>query len=118
MLQTVALSIAMIAPVYGLLHGQRITLFCVRLPFINENPELEYVICISWESLNGIIGLIGFWSIEILFVLINNTISVSSALCEAELDQLADDIENERKCQNHASQVLRAILMRTCYIDR
>lgn len=116
-LQTISLSIAMIAPAYGLLHGERVTLFGVRLPFINKNPELEYMINLCWETANGTLGLIAFWSIEIMFVLVNNTIGVSSALCEVELNQLADDIEIEHGSKRHWRRTLRTILMRTSYID-
>lgn len=116
-LQMISMWIVMFVPAYGLLHGQRVTLFGVRLPFINKNPELEYIINLCWETANGVLGIIGIMTIEIMFALINNTISVSSALCKAELDQLANDIEHEKENEGHWRRVLRVIIMRTSYID-
>lgn len=117
LLQTFSLSIAMIAPLYSILHGERVTLFSVKLPYLNQNPDLEYMVNMCWETANGTLGLIAFWSIEIMFVLVNNTIAVSPALFKVELDQLANEIENQHGLKKYWTQTLNRILMRMSYID-
>lgn len=113
-LQMISLSIVMIVLLRGLLSGQRITVFGVRLSFFNEYPELEYFICVCWESVNGIIGLIGIMTIEIKISLINDTISVASALCEAELDQINAqfNVTFSTQCDWHSEfQLTQRVLM-------
>lgn len=117
LLQTCSLSIAMIAPLYGVLHGERVTLFSVKLPYLHQNPELEYMMNMCWETANGILGLIAFWSIEIMFVLVNNTIAVSPALFQVQLEQLANEIENKHGNEKYWTQSLNRIFMRIIYID-
>lgn len=93
------------------------TLFSLKLPYFNRYPSTEFVINITWETFNSIIGVGIVLLIEVMMALCNDTISVSSELTELDLNELSDLLE-----QNNASQAkqifqLKKILMKVSHID-
>lgn len=62
--------IAAIGPLHKYInYGTKSTFFCVRLPFLNENPDLEFTINISWELTATFLSFFGFVLISVLFVI-------------------------------------------------
>lgn len=106
---------ANIGEFYSMVQGKKITLLSVRIPYINKNPDIEFIINFCWETIGAIDGFFSFIAIEIAFMLVNDTITVSSRLCEADLDEISEQLENQQwatACRN-----LKMVLRRTRFID-
>lgn len=109
---------AFLGPFYAFIqNGSRATLYSVRLPFLHDNPNTEYIINVCWETFISLMGIVALFGMELMFVFINDTITVSSKLCESELNELSDQLESKRATYKESSQKLRIILMRTKFMD-
>lgn len=100
---------------YSMLQGKKITLLSVRIPYVNKYPDIEFMINFIWETIGSIDGFFSFIAIEIAFMLVNDTLKVSSRLCEAELNEVSEQLEKQKwttACRN-----LKMNLKRTNYID-
>lgn len=107
--------LANIGEFYSMIQGKKITLLSVRIPYINESPNVEFIINYCWETIGSIDGFFSFIAIEIAFMLINDTITVSSRLCELDLDEISQQLETHQRtvaCRN-----LKMVLRRTRFID-
>lgn len=116
-LQISSFAIALSGPVSGSLQGSYVTLFSVRLPFLNHYPDIEYHICMVWETLNGILAFFGFISMETKFCILNNAINVSSDLSAHYLRQLSADIERNYGTTGQWIDKLRAVFKRELRMD-
>lgn len=106
---------ALIGPVQTYLRdGTIVTLFEVRVPFLYEYPQEEFIFNIIWQSTISVIGLIGLFGVEGMITLVNNTISVSSKLVVFELERLSDRMEvgeiSERKSGQTMSNIIKKII--------
>lgn len=59
--------IANIEEFYSLLNGQKITLMSLRLPYLNQYPDTEYLITYFFEIFGSSNGFCSFIAIEIGF---------------------------------------------------
>lgn len=116
-MQLSSFCIAMSGPVLGLLQGSRVTLFSVRLPILNQYPDIEYITNMAWEILNGILGLFCFLCMEAKFNIVNDAVNVSSDLSVCDLNNLSTDIETNRGTEELWANKLKIIFMRTLRID-
>lgn len=117
-LEAISFVIATLGPFYSYIHyGEYVTIYSVRWPFLNQNPNLEYIVNMVWESIGSMIGICGLIAIEILFTIINNTITVSSMLCKHELDEISHHLEKNDSTEVKLRQKLLEILMKTNYMD-
>lgn len=108
--------IANIGVFYSMFQGKKITLLNMRLPYFNQNPDIEFMINACWETIGSIDGLFSFVAIEIGFMLVNDTINVTSRLCEVDLDGISEQLEKQNwtaACRN-----LKMVLRRTTFIDK
>lgn len=97
-------------------NGRMVTLYSVRLPFLQHHPNTELTINVSWETFMSLMGVVALFGMEVMFALVNDTITVSSQLCELELNELSEMLE--RQGPNEKShQKLRFILMKTQFMD-
>lgn len=97
--------------------GMQSTLYNLRLPFFEENPNAEFFINTCWETFNSFIGAIGLFNMEAAFTIVSDTITVSSKLCAMELNELSKCIEMEQKHLKDTRNKLKLILMKTKFID-
>lgn len=100
---------------YSMLQGKRITLLSVRIPYVNKYPDVEFMINFCWETIGSLDGLFSFVAIEIAFMLVNDTLKVSSRLCEADLNDISEQLE--RHDVSTACRNLKTVLRRTNFID-
>lgn len=108
--------IANVSESYSMIQGKKITLLNVRIPYVNKNPDIEFMINFCWETIGSIDGFCSFVAIEIGFMLVNDTIIVSSRLCEADLAEISEQLEKRNwmaACRN-----LKMVLKRTTFIDK
>lgn len=111
--------IAAIGPLYNNInYGTKSTFYCVRLPYINANPDMEFLMNFSWESIGAILYYIGSMGIQLIFIIIIDAITVSSRLCELRLNELSGNLEKKRGTEKQRRQQLRVIMMQTKFIDR
>lgn len=116
--ELLSLVIAWIGPVYSYVrYGTMSTFFCVRIPFLNENPDLEFMISFSWELLMGGLAFMAFMVSDVIFVIIIDAINVSSQLIELRLTELSENLEKKHGTEQQSRQQLRIIIMQTEYLD-
>lgn len=114
-LEGLSFVLANIGEFYSMLQGRKITLLSVRIPYLHQNPDTEFLINFCWELIGSIDGFVSFIAIEIAFMLVNDTITVSSRLCVADLNDISDQLEQQHTrvaCRN-----LKMVLRRTKFID-
>lgn len=117
-LEMLSYAIAMIGPFYSYIkHGEHVTLYSVKWPFLSRNPNAEYIVNIAWETVGGIIAMFGFFFFEVMFLIVNNTIMVSAALSEWELDEFSNCLEQSELTEAQLRQKLLKIFMKISYID-
>ena len=97
--------------------GTKSTLYNLRLPFCEDNPNTEFVINTCWECFNSFIGSIGLFMMEAAFIIVSDTITVSSKLFAFELNELSKYIEMEQKHTKYAGKSLRIILQKIQFVD-
>lgn len=109
---------AVLGPFYAFIqNGSRATMYSVRLPFLQDNPSTEFIINVCWEMFISSMGIVALFGMEMMFLLMNETITVSSKLCELELDELSDQLESNRATKKQSTQKLRMILMKIKFMD-
>lgn len=106
---------ANIGECYSMIQGKKITLLSVRIPYVNKHPDIEFMINYCWETIGSIDGFFSFIAIEIAFMLVNDTLTVSSRLCEADLDEITQQLETHQ--WTNACRNLKMVLRRTRFID-
>lgn len=114
-LECLSFILANIGVFYSMLQGDKITLLNVRIPYLNQYPDIEHLINICWEAIGAADGFCSFIAIETAFMLVNDTITVSSRLCEADLIEISNQLEQQQysiACRN-----LRMVLRRSNFID-
>lgn len=103
---------------YGIfINGTHTTLYMVRLPFLVDKPNVEFIVNLCWETIFSLMGVIGLFAIEMLFTFINDTITVSSKLCVAELGDLSDHVARKTKNINQIRFDMRKIFMKIKIMD-
>lgn len=86
--------IALIGPVYTYLQdGSTVTLYEVRIPFLLNHPEKEFIVNFIWQAYISTIGVAGLFIVEGLLAIVNNTITVTSKLTVQEFYELSDQME-------------------------
>lgn len=109
---------AVCGPYYKFIsHGTQATLYNLRLPCFEDNPNMEFLINTCWETFNSVIGAIGLFNMEAAFIIVSDTITVSSKLSVMELSELSKCIEMGTKTTKYARNSLKLILMKTQFID-
>lgn len=109
---------AVCGPYYQFMtNGMRSTLYNLRLPFFEDNPNTEFLINMCWETFTSFIGAIGLFNMEASFTIVSDTITVSSKLCALELNELSKYMEMEQKNTIYGRWKLRLILRKTKFID-
>lgn len=110
---------AVLGPFYDFVNnGKFATLYNLKLPYFNQEPSMEFVINIVWETLISSLGVIGLFELEVVIALINDTITVSSKLSELELSDFSKLIEGKLESKANRVLKLRMILMRASHIDK
>lgn len=103
---------------YGYIKdGKLATVFEVRLPILNQNPQTEYIVNLIWQSIAMLIALLGLFVIEETTALINNAITVTSMLSAQELADLSDSLENDAITKDYCNWKLKHIFMKIVYMD-
>lgn len=117
-MEMVSFVIAVFGQLYSYVnYGTKSTFYCVRLPYFNADPDLEFIMNISWESFVICFALICFLGIDVVLVIIIDAINVSSRLCELRLDELSDNLEKKRGTEEQTRQQLRIIMMQAQFFD-
>lgn len=117
-MEIMSLVIAAIGPFYTyIIYGTKSTFLCVRLPYLNTDPDLEFMVNISWEMIGMCLGFISFIAVDVAFMNFINTISVTSRLCELRLNEFSDNLEYKRGTEEQIRKQLRIIMMQTKFID-
>lgn len=76
-MEVVSFDITMFGHLYSYVnYGTKTTFFCVRLPYFNADPDLEFIMNITWESFVMCIGFIGFLGIDVVLVIIIDGINL------------------------------------------
>lgn len=105
---------AIIGPYYDFVHnGTLATLYCLKLPYFNEDPYTEFIINVAWQLLTSFFGVIGLFLIEGIITLVDDTIKVSAKLYRHELNELSEQQETEVEIRRR----LKMIFMKMLYID-
>lgn len=80
---------------------------------------MEVLINTCWETFNSFIGAIGLFNMEAAFIIVSDTITVSSKLSVMELNELSKciEMEIETKTTKHVRNSLKLILMKTQFFD-
>lgn len=100
---------AMTGPAFAVLRGSRVTLYSVRLPFLNTSPVLEYSLNMCWE----------IFKISIpKFTILDDAINITSDLVACDLNQLSIDMESNHGSPNQWIQTLKSIFMKTLRMDQ
>lgn len=105
-------------PFYSYIHdGIYVTLFNLKLPYFNRFPSTEFLINITWETFNALIGIGIVFLMEFMIALCNDTISVSSQLTELSINELSDLLKQKKASKTKQILQLKKILMKVAHMD-
>lgn len=84
-------------PAYALLfYNIKTTTIEVKLPFVDEKSDAEYLGNMLLQGMIAGHGIIGYIGIEVAMVLFSDVVTISSKIVEHELWTLSEDIEKEK----------------------
>lgn len=92
-----SMSIANAGPLYVYVKfGQRVTLTALKIPFIEENSNVEFVINCSIQGFYGLFFFFANISIEGVALLYGDAVQLPSKLIQMELDNLTISLKAAR----------------------
>lgn len=95
-LVTLSLICACIGPTYAFLQdGTFVTLYELRIPFLENDPTTEFILNLAWQGLISLMAALAIGLIESGLALINNTIDVSSHLNVLSFAKLSERLESD-----------------------
>lgn len=97
--------------------GTIVTFYELRLPYLYQYPNVEYIINTIWQSSINILAVFSFFLAELMQTLINDSISVTSKLSRLELDQLSNQLEEKDRNEATIGRKLTSIFMKMAYMD-
>lgn len=110
---------SLIGPLFAYLQdGSLVTLYEVRIPFLEEHPRTEFIMNITWQNLfSVIVGIPGLFIVEGIIALITNAIIVSSKLTVNEFEDLSDELESCKITRDRCGCRLVNIFRQIIYMD-
>lgn len=110
--------IALIGPVQAyLIDGKRSSLLGVRLPFLEKDSDLEFILLITIQSISGTCGLFGNIAIEASYNLNINLFRLTTELIKLDIDSLSNDLETKTLTKSEMKQQLSIIFQKIISID-
>lgn len=110
--------IALIGPLYAYtIHGTRKTLLSVRLPFVEKDSDLEYMLNIILQTWSGIAGFCGNVGIECGYNIIISSIKVTTQLIEMDIKSLSNNLEAETLTKTQIKNKLSMIFQKIDHTD-
>lgn len=97
--------------------GTKSTLYELRLPYFNKDPDTEFILQIAWELICDCMGAFGILLMEAVLAIINNTIAASVELCALELSRLSIYLEEKNGIDKQSNRMLKIIFMKISYMD-
>lgn len=114
----VSFVLALAGPVYTYLQdGTLVTLYEVRIPFLQDDPQTEFIVNISWQTFNSSMVIPGLFLLEGATALVNATITMTSKLSVLELNELSDELETESIGMEEANQRVKNIIMKILHME-
>lgn len=98
--------------------GLLVTLYEVRIPFLQDDPQTEYIINMSWQGFVSINGIPAVLLLESFPAIVNSTITTTSKLTVQKLNELSDDLETESIGMKEVNQKMRNIIMQVLYMEK
>ncbi|XP_031635731.1 uncharacterized protein LOC116348758 [Contarinia nasturtii] len=109
---------ATIGPFYRYMDdGTLVTLYSLKLPYLHNDLHTEFIVNAIWQLMITIIGGIGLFLIEGVLTLIDDTVNVSSYLCQLEFEELSNCLKNESITIHKSREKLKNIYMKIAYND-
>lgn len=97
--------------------GKITTLYELRIPFLENDPEMEFYFGFAWQGLVSCFGLLGLSLIESGMAVVNNSITVSSKLNVLSLHELSERLEANDITGRESLQKLKLIFKDIIYWD-
>lgn len=112
-------SIAVVGPVRSYLDdGTLVTLFEFRMPFLTQNPDIEFIANLTWQGILSLLALPAFFALEGCKAVVNNAIDVSSKRSALEFDEISNKLETNGLSKNEASLLIKRAFLKIIAMDR
>lgn len=111
--------IACLGPLFSYIKdGTVVTFYELRLPYLYQYPNVEYIINTIWQAAINILAVFAFFLAELIQTLVNDSISVTSKLSRLELNQLSIQLEEKDRNEATIGRKLTSIFMKMAYMDK
>lgn len=110
--------IAMIGPTYAYMtDGTITTMYNMRIPFIDQYPNAEFIANLIWETSISAIGFIALCLVECGHASVNNTVTLSSKLNILALNKLSNEMEMHKITGEQLHRKLKLVFLNIMHWD-
>lgn len=114
-----ACGIALLGPVYSfVVNGNRSTLLSLRLPIVEKDSDLEFLLLLIMQPLVGFYGFFGNIGIEAGYNLNINVIRITTELIQLNIRKMTGDLEARRLTKSQMQRKLYLIFDKIKHSDR